>query len=471
MNSRRIRQSQGSDRRMRGETGRFATGEGSSVGEQIVDIIRNAGVVGAGGAGLPTHVKAAATVDTVLVNGASCEPLLMSDPYLLEAEIENVIRGLKAVMDCTKASRGIICLKGKHAKALAVVREAVARHAGEGLEAFELRDFYPAGDEHVLVHEVLGKTVPERGIPLQIGAVVSNVESLYNIALAMDGKPVTHRYLTITGEIAHPMVVKVPVGALVSDVIAFAGGATIADYRVVDGGPMMGRVLPDVHQPVTKTTSGLILLPPTHTVVAGKVMDPARIRRITNSVCCQCTRCTDLCPRNLLGHSLHPHKLMRIPESLVASSPIAREALLCSECGICEKFACPMMVSPREVNAQIKKVLMREGAKWESSGKELVANPFRNSRQVPTMRLIQRLDLEKYYSHTEYAGEFTPSVVHIRLGQHIGAPAACTVAVGNKVQQGDLIGEIPEKAMGARIHASISGTVEAIADGVVTIRA
>jgi Na+-translocating ferredoxin:NAD+ oxidoreductase RnfC subunit len=162
---------------------------------------------------------------------------------------------------------------------------------------------------------------------------------------------------------------------------------------------------------------------------------------------------------------------MRIPESLVASSPIAREALLCSECGICEKFACPMMVSPREVNAQIKKVLMREGAKWESSGKELVANPFRNSRQVPTMRLIQRLDLEKYYSHTEYAGEFTPSVVHIRLGQHIGAPAACTVAVGNKVQQGDLIGEIPEKAMGARIHASISGTVEAIADGVVTIRA
>jgi len=441
------------------------------VGEHIVETIRNAGVVGAGGAGLPTHVKAAATVDTVLVNGASCEPLLMSDPYLMEAEIETVIRGLKAVMECTGASRGIICLKGKHDKAMQSVRAAVARHAGSGLEAFELGDFYPAGDEHVLVHEVLGKTVPERGIPLQIGAVVSNVESLYNIALAMDGKPVTHRYLTVAGEVRRPMVVKVPVGTLVSDVLAFAGGPTIDDYRVVDGGPMMGRVLPDVHQPVTKTTSGLLVLPPDHTVVAGKTMPAERLRRITNSVCCQCTRCTDLCPRNLLGHSLHPHKLMRIPESLVATSPAAREALLCSECGICEKFACPMMVSPREVNAQIKQVLMREGVKWEPTGKELVTSPYRSSRKIPTSRLIQRLNLDRYYGHPEYAGEFTPGVVHVCLGQHIGAPAQCVVAVGDTVRQGSLLGDIPEKAMGARVHASIDGTVESIANGVVIIRA
>lgn len=439
--------------------------------EQIVEKIRNAGVVGAGGAGLPTHVKAAATVDTVLVNGASCEPLLMSDPYLLEAEIDMVISGLKAVMECTRAARGIICLKGKHGAAMKSVRDAVVRHAGSGVECFELRDFYPAGDEHVLVHEVLGRTVPERGIPLQVGAVVSNVESLFNVALALDGTPVTHRYLTVTGEVRHPMVVKVPVGTPVSDVIAFAGGPTITDYRVVDGGPMMGRVLPDVHQPVTKTTSGLILLSPDHTVVAGKIKDPARVRRITNSVCCQCTRCTDLCPRNLLGHSLHPHKLMRIPESMVLSSSAAREALLCSECGICEKFACPMMVSPREVNAQIKQVLMRAGVKWEATGREPVAGVFRDSRQIPTSRLIQRLDLEKYYGHTSYAGEFTPPAVHIRLGQHIGAPATCVVTVGSSVRQGDLIGDIPDKAMGARVHASINGTVQAITDGVVTIRA
>lgn len=436
----------------------------------IVDIIRETGVVGAGGAGLPTHVKAQANVDTVLVNGASCEPLLMSDPYLMEAEVDTMIRGLEAIMDCTGAKKGIICLKGKHAKAVKAVQEAVARDGSGRLECFVLKDFYPAGDEQVLVYEVLGRTVPERGIPLQVGAVVSNTESLFNIALALDGKPVTHRYLTVAGEIKNPMVVKVPVGTLVSDVLEFAGGPTISDYKVVDGGPMMGRVLPDTNQPVTKTTSGLLVLPPNHNVVAGKIMDPEKIRRITNTVCCQCSRCTDLCPRNLLGHSLHPHKLMRVIAKNELDTEVAKEALLCSECGICEKFACPMMISPREVNAQIKQVLMKERVTWESKGNELKANPFRESRAIPTKRLIQRLNLSKYDGHPEYAGEFTPSVVNIRLGQHIGAPAQCVVSAGAKVSCGDLIGEIPEGAMGARVHASIDGTVESIENGVVVIR-
>ncbi|MBI4806550.1 MAG: SLBB domain-containing protein [Desulfovibrio sp.] len=439
--------------------------------ERIVEKIRNAGVVGAGGAGFPTHVKVAATVDTVLVNGASCEPLLMSDPYILETHIQTMVRGLEAVLDCTGAGKGIICLKGKHSKAMASVREAVARDGTGRLELFELKDFYPAGDEQVLVREVLGRTVPEGGIPLQVGAVVSNVESLYNVALALEDTPTTHRYVTVTGEVKKRMVVKVPVGTQVCDVIAFAGGPTISDFKVVDGGPMMGRVLPDMLQPVTKTTSGLIVLPPDHTVVARKIMDPARVRRITNTICCQCSQCTDLCPRNLLGHSLHPHKLMRILDTQEYSSPQAKEALLCSECGICEKFACPMMVSPREVNAQIKKALMQKGVRWESSTRELVGHPFRESRSIPTKRLMQRLNVAQYDTHFDHACEFTPSNVVIPLKQHIGAPAACVVSCGARVTKGDLIGEIPEKALGARVHASISGVVEATADGMVTIRA
>ena len=439
--------------------------------EHIVEKIRNAGVVGAGGAGFPTHVKVNATVDTVLVNGASCEPLLMSDPYLLETETETVIHGLEAVLDCTGAGRGVICLKGKHPKAMAAVRAAVAKNPKGRLEVFELGDFYPAGDEQVLVREVLDRTVPEGGIPLQVGAVVSNVESLYNVALAMDDRPTTHRYVTVTGEVKNRMLVKVPVGTLVSDVIDFAGGPAIADFKVVDGGPMMGRVLPDMGQPVSKTTSGLIVLPPDHTVVARKIMDPARVRRITNTICCQCSQCTDLCPRNLLGHSLHPHKLMRVLDSQVLSSPMAREALLCSECGICEKFACPMMVSPREVNAQIKKALMQTGARWEASGKTPVSHPFRDSRRVPTKRLMQRLDVTRYDTHFDSVSEFSAPRVKIALKQHIGAPAVCVVSLGDRVKKGDLIGEIPENKLGARVHASIDGLVEAIVDGLVTIKA
>ena len=426
------------------------------MGNLIVDKIREAGVVGAGGAGLPTHVKADATVDTVLVNGASCEPLLMSDPHLMESEVETLIRGLK----------------GKHAKAMETVRAAAAKNASDRLEVFELMDFYPAGDEQVLVREVLNRTVPERGLPLQVGAVVANVETLCNVARALNGTPVTHRYLTVAGEIGHSMVLRAPVGTPVEDVLAFAGGTTISEYRVVDGGPMMGKVLPDASRAVvTKTTSGLLVLPPDHNVVARKVMNPARVRQITNSICCQCSRCTDLCPRNLIGHSLHPHKLMRVFASQDLESEIAKEALLCSECGLCEKFACPMLVSPREVNAQIKKTLMQAGVKWESSGRPLEVSPFREERRVPTTRLIQRLDLVDYDTHPGYAGEIRPVRVHIPLRQHIGAPAVCVVSPGAHVKCGDLLGEIPEKAMGARVHASIDGVVESVADGMITIKA
>lgn len=438
---------------------------------RIVEKIRNAGVVGAGGAGFPTHAKADATVDTVLVNGASCEPLLMSDPYLLEAETDSVVRGLAAMLDCTGAGKGIICLKGKHHGAMAAVRDAVAKDTTGRLAVFELKDFYPAGDEHVLVREVLGRTVPEGGIPLQVGVVVSNVESLHNVALALDDIPTTHRYVTVTGEVKRRMVAKVPVGALVSDVIAFAGGAAIADFRVVDGGPMMGRVLPDMRQPVTKTTSGLIVLPPDHTVVARKIMDPVRVRRITSTICCQCTQCTDLCPRNLLGHRLHPHKLMRVPQSQVHSNPVAREALLCSECGVCEKYACPMLVSPREVNAQIKKALIQAGVRLETSGRAPAGHPFRTARAIPTSRLMHRLNVTQYAAHFDSACEFAATQVAIPLKQHIGAPAVCIVSPGDRVTMGQLIGEIPDKALGARVHASIGGVVESTADAMVTIRA
>lgn len=439
------------------------------MGKPIVDAIRAAGVVGAGGAGLPTHVKADATAQTVLVNGASCEPLLMSDPHLMEAHIDAMLRGLELMMECTGAQRGIVCLKGKHAEALRSVREAVERLGKGRMEAFVMGDFYPAGDEQVMVYEVLGKIVPERGIPLQIGAVVSNVESLYNIARAVDGVPVTHRYLTVGCEVARPMVVRVPVGTRVAEVLDFAGGPTIADYRVVDGGPMMGRVLPDADQPVTKTTSGLLVLPPEHTVVSRKIMDPHTLKRLTNTVCCQCTQCTDLCPRSLLGHHLRPHRLMRVLDGQVLDSPIAREALLCSECGICEKYACPMGISPREVNAMLKKELMTAGVKWESDGKPLVPSRFRNERRIPTSRLVRRLGLHGYEAHPPFAGDFTPAQVRIPLRQHIGAPAVAVVAPGQRVAEGDLVGEIPDKAMGARVHASISGTVTAVENGMITI--
>lgn len=435
--------------------------------------VADAGVVGAGGAGFPTHVKLQAQAERVLANGASCEPLLMSDPHLMEVEAHRILRGLLRVMECTGAPRGTLCLKGKHQQALAALREKAGRGAYQQIDLFELGDFYPAGDEQVLVYEVMGRVVPEGGLPLQVGAVVSNVETLLNIDRAVEeGLPVIERYLTVGGEVAEPLIMKVPLGLSVGEVIGLAGGAKITEFRVVLGGPMMGRVVTDLATPVDKTTSGVLVLAPDHPVVAGKVKDPDRLRNITRLVCCQCSRCTDLCPRYLLGHALNPHKIMR---QLGAQSPAAQtvqqDALICSECGVCEKYACPMMISPREVNALIKKELLAQGIRRTSRKETYQPSAFREERKIPTRRLMERLQISRYDGHPRFDDRnIAVHRVEIPLKQHLGAPARPVVKPGDRVKKGDLLGEIPEKALGARVHASVGGRVVAVDDRV-TIQA
>lgn len=428
-------------------------------------------MVGAGGAGFPTHVKLDASVERVLANGASCEPLLMSDPYLMQTMPEDVLAGVELVMEATGAERGSVCLKGKHGQAMETVRKAAAKGKG-AVDVFELGDFYPAGDEQVLVYEVMGRVVPEGGIPLMVGAVVSNVESLINIAAAMADQPVTERYLTVCGEVARPMVTKVPIGVSLAKVIEAAGGPIVDDYRVVLGGPMMGTVTADQSLPVTKTTSGIIILPSGHNVVADKSKDPERVANIARIACCQCSRCSDLCPRRLLGHRLEPHKIMR--QLGAPGDPrleLQADALICSECGICEKFACPMQLAPREINAAIKRALMSQDIKRENPTENCEASAWREYRKVPTGRLMERLQVSRYDVHPPFV-EFdsTVSRVRIPLKQHLGAPAVPVVAKGEKVKAGQVIGEIPEGALGARVHASLSGTVMSI-DDVVEIAA
>ena len=438
----------------------------------IINRVREAGVVGAGGAGFPTQVKLQSQVERVLGNGASCEPLLMSDPYLMEEEADRLLRGLLLAMECTGAPQGTLCLKGKHPKALAVLRDKVGRGAYEKIDLFELADFYPAGDEQVLVYEVMRRVVPEGGLPLQVGAVVCNVETLLNIARAVEeGRPVIERYLTVGGEVGEPLILKVPIGLSVGEVIELAGGARLRDFRVVLGGPMMGQVVSDLSTPVSKTTSGILVLAPDHPVVVDKIKDPVRLRNITRLACCQCSRCTDMCPRFLLGHSLNPHKIMR---QLGSSSPAAREiqkdALICSECGVCEKYACPMMISPREVNAQIKRELLTQGVKRPTVREDYRPSAFREGRRIPTQRLMERLQIKKYDQHPRFDSREIPvDRVSIPLKQHLGAPARAVVKPGDRVKRGDLLGEIPDQALGARIHASLAGRVVSV-DGQVVIQ-
>jgi Na+-translocating ferredoxin:NAD+ oxidoreductase RnfC subunit len=436
----------------------------------IVDKVRAAGVVGAGGAGFPTHVKLQFEVQQVLGNGASCEPLLTSDPYLMTHQTDLVLDGLLTVMDGTGSAQGTICLKSKHAQALTALRDKIAANGyAARINVFELEDFYPAGDEFILVNEVLGKIVPEGGIPLNVLAVVSNVETLLNISRAMAGIPVTDRYLTVCGEVNQPLVCRVPIGTPADAVIELAGGSKISEYAIVMGGPMMGKVLNAGSEPVKKTTSGIIVLPPNHNVIRDKRRSLTQMRSIAKSACTQCSRCTDLCPRYLIGHALEPHRIMRhLAYTPGMTGEVLEDALICSECGVCEKFACPMMLSPREINAAVKQKLLKEGLKREPKRETYQVSPFNETRKIPLKRLMERLEVARYDKHpTFYGDDIRVKRVSIPLQQHLGKPAVPVVRAGDRVKKGDLIGEIPEGALGARVHASIEGTVEAVDENIV----
>jgi Na+-translocating ferredoxin:NAD+ oxidoreductase RnfC subunit len=436
----------------------------------IVDKVRAAGVVGAGGAGFPTHVKLQFEAQMVLGNGASCEPLLNSDPYLMAHQSDLVLDGLLTVMNCTGSDKGTICLKTKHENALSALKDKIYGNGFAGrINVFELEDFYPAGDEFILVNEVLGKIVPEGGIPLNVLAVVSNVESLLNVSRAMIDIPVTDRYLTVCGEVKEAIVCKVPIGTPADAVIELAGGPRISDFGIVMGGPMMGKVLAGASEPITKTTSGIIVLPPNHNVIRDKRRGLDQMRFIAKSACTQCSRCTDLCPRYLIGHSLEPHRIMRhLAYNPGWAGDVLEDALICSECGVCEKFACPMMLSPREINAAVKQKLLKEGVKREPKREAYQVSIFNDTRKIPLRRLMERLEVTKYDTHPPFYGDdIQIHRVSIPLQQHLGQPAVPVVKTGDRVKKGDLIGEIPEGALGARVHASIDGMVESVGDSIV----
>jgi Na+-translocating ferredoxin:NAD+ oxidoreductase RnfC subunit len=428
----------------------------------LLQRVREAGVVGEGGAGFPAHVKYDAQVETVIANGCECEPLLYTDQHIMLRHAGEIVGALGAVMTAMGAGRGIVAIKRKYSDIASRMEEAVA---GTGIELAQLDNFYPAGDEHVLVHELLGRAIPPLGLPKDVGAVVSNVGTLYSVCRAMNGHPVTHRVLTVTGEVARPSVLAVPVGTTAAECIDACGGPVVADPVYVLGGPMMGRFVGDREEMrrtvITKTGGGLIVLPRGHYLHRMATLTVHEMQKQAGAACIQCRYCTDLCPRHNIGHGFETHRVMRAFGGGVDTAMGVMQASMCSECGVCELFACPMRLSPRRINAMFKGKFKQEGLKYEGPREIVDSQSILNSfRKVPTTRLAIKLDLLKYMDiHPEDGGALTPGSVCIPLHQHTGAPAVARVRPGDVVKAGDLIGEIPEGALGARVHASLAGTV------------
>lgn len=431
----------------------------------IVSQIQEHGIVGAGGAGFPAHVKLAGKAETIIVNAAECEPLIHKDKEILLHHTEDFLAGLAKVMEASSASEGLIGIKGKHTH----IVDHLNKHIGPGVRVVPVGDFYPAGDEITLIYETTGKVVEPGKLPITQGVIVNNVETLLNIGR---GKPVTTTFVTLGGDVKNKVTLEVPIGLPIRALIDYAE-PTIDDYAVLLGGPMMGRLTADLDELTTKTSSAINILPADHTLVQRmQVMNqPERVRKIGKSACDQCVFCTALCPRYLLGHPIQPHKSMRsLMFSPVQESVAEMHAMACCECNLCTLVSCPEGLYPGSVSSLSKRSAISSAIKFDvdafpSNG----PHPLISYRRTPTSKLKRILDLNRFGDKgplTEFSNK--PEKLIVPLRQHIGKPAEPTVTVGSKVNAGDKIATVG-KDLGSEIHAPMTGTVVAVDDSVIEL--
>lgn len=437
--------------------------------KDIIKKVKDAGVVGTGGAGFPTHIKINTEIDYVIANGLECEPLLKVDQHLMTLFPKKIISGLQTIMKATKAKKGFIALKKKYSNAALSLQNHIKN---KQIEIKLLDNFYPAGDEQNVVFEIIKKVVPEAGIPLNIGAVVQNIGTLYNVHNAINNIPVVNKLVTVTGEVKKPRTYYAAIGTPIKKIINLSE-ISIKNFIILNGGPLMGNLADYNNDVITKTTSCLIVLSEDSILAVKKTENINKSIKLAKTLCIQCNTCTENCPRNALGHDLKPHLLMRkigLGKSFIDES--FADAYLCSECGVCGLYACPMGLLPHKVIKFIKMKLLEKNVQ----NKHLNQNPkvklLYNEKRIPTDKIVKRLNIDKYY-HLDAPitmKKYDSSNVRIPLLQHIGKPAIPVVKEGQHVNKYQLIADIKNNELGAKIHSSIKGRVSKITQEFVEIK-
>ena len=311
---------------------------------QICEAVREAGIVGMGGAGFPTRVKIEPNPqlpkETLIINGCECEPYITCDYRIMLELTDKIIAGVKLARRASGCSRTIIGIEDNKPEAIEAMNRALKKFGdSDGIKVVPVKTKYPQGGERQLIKAILKKNVPTGGIPPMIGVVVLNVATVAAIAEAViAGLPLTHRVVTVTGEaIARPGNYNVPIGMSVENLIEFCGGVTQKSAKVVLGGPMMGIAIADLKTPIMKTTNAI-------TVLTKEQIGRAKFAR-RQTACIRCGRCLRVCPENLnptkIAHAVK-YNLLDVAERYYMSA--------CIECGCCS-YVCPANI---EVTGYIK---------------------------------------------------------------------------------------------------------------------
>lgn len=296
-------------------------------GKEIIDKIQEAGIVGLGGATFPTHVKLVPPkgmkADVLLINGVECEPYLTSDHRLMMEKSEEILVGTQLLMKALGVEKAVIGIENNKPDAIDLLAEKTKEFKGISVQALKVK--YPQGGEKQLIKAVTGKEVPSGGLPIAVGAVVSNVGTAFAVYEAVQkNKPLIERVVTVTGKaVEKPSNFKVRIGTPTQDLIDAAGGLPEDTGKIISGGPMMGRAIPSADVPVTKGTSGILLM---------KQENAKRDEPIT---CIRCSRCVSVCPMGL-----EPYLLKKESEKQMFERAEDDKIMDCIECGSCS-YTCP----------------------------------------------------------------------------------------------------------------------------------
>ena len=319
--------------------------------DEIIDIIREAGIVGMGGAGFPTHVKLSPKepdkIDHILVNGAECEPYITSDYRRMMEEPESIVGGLEVILKAFPKAVGCICIEDNKPDCIARMKEAIK--GKERMEVKELKTKYPQGGERTLIYAVTGREINSTMLPADVGCVVDNVETVTSVYKAVIlGQPVISRNVTVTGDgIRTPKNFSVLTGTDLSELVDAAGGLKEKIAKAISGGPMMGFALYDLHIPCTKTTSSLLFLE----------RDAVSEAKQIQTACINCGRCVSVCP----GHVV-PARLATLAEHGDMAGFEKMDGMECCECGCCS-YICPAKRPLTQSIKSMRKMVLAERKK------------------------------------------------------------------------------------------------------------
>ncbi len=435
--------------------------------EELAKVMKECGVVGAGGAGFPSYAKLSDKAEIILLNCAECEPLFRLHRQLLSEYAHEILTALDCVREATGAKSAIVAVKEAYTEAIEAVSEKL--NSFKNIKISKLPEIYPAGDEIITIYETCGRVVEPGKLPISQGVIVYNVETMLNTYYAITDKtPVTYKYITVAGEVKNPCTVRVPLGITLKAAVDMAGGELEPDCEYLSGGAMTGN-LAAKNDVVTKTTNAVLVLPKNHPVILKKKSNTKVNIYRAMSACCQCRMCTDLCSRNLLGYPIEPHAFMRaVSKGATSDAAAVMNTAYCSQCKLCEMYACPQGLSPGSLIGACKGELRKLGVKPEGEPRFTGVSEARKYRTVPMKRLIARLGVSKYDVEAPIM-ELVPKgkELKIKLSQHIGQPAKALVKSGDTVKANQVLAVC--EGLGASIHSPKAAAVKSVNDKMIIL--